>query len=149
MSQAWFLHVAVKRLHFIDLLAWSEGQRALVTPGKATRMGVGFIVDEKCSPSSSSISAADSNRISDETATRCQPTWDGWQCWEEGGTPDSVEYRACPSYIYFHTGTANDGGQLMQNTCGSKLACSILSSLLKWSMLRWSSPWSTMPSRRR
>ena len=42
MPLAWLLSVAVKRLHFIDLLAWSEGQRALVTPGKATRMGVGI-----------------------------------------------------------------------------------------------------------
>ena len=54
-----------------------------------------------------------------EPVTRCPPTWDGWQCWEDGGSPESVEYRACPSYIYFHT--ANDGGQLMQNTCGSEL----------------------------
>ena len=69
-------------------------------------------------------SVLDSNRIEPETPIRCPPTWDGWQCWEDGGSPDSVEYRACPSYIYFHTGTANDGGQLMQNTCGSKLSLS-------------------------
>ena len=61
---------------------------------------------------------------------RCPPTWDGWQCWEEGGSPGRIEYRACPSYIYFNTGTANDGGQLMQNTCGSEYFKTALSSPL-------------------
>ena len=32
---------------------------------------------------------------------RCPATWDGWQCWPDGGTPDRTEYRSCPSYISF------------------------------------------------
>ena len=34
---------------------------------------------------------------------RCPPTWDGWQCWENGGHPGHIEYMECPDYIYFES----------------------------------------------
>lgn len=54
---------------------------------------------------------------------RCPPTWDGWQCWDDGGQPGQVEYRACPSYIYFHSSSAvgsdNTCGKYAEKTCMS------------------------------
>ena len=50
---------------------------------------------------------------SEETITsKCPATWDGWQCWPEGGVPGQVEYSPCPNYIYFHS--------MDQFSCGSK-----------------------------
>ena len=50
---------------------------------------------------------------SKETITqRCPATWDGWQCWPEGGILGQIEYRPCPNYIYFHS--------MDQFSCGSK-----------------------------
>ena len=50
-----------------------------------------------------------------ETSRKCPPTWDGWQCWPQGGSPGQIEFRPCPSYIYFHS-------ERNQNVdpCGSK-----------------------------
>ena len=41
---AWLLPVVVVRLHYGDMVAvgWGEGPRALVTPVKAVRVGVGL-----------------------------------------------------------------------------------------------------------
>eukprot|EP00095_Tigriopus_kingsejongensis_P004606 snap_masked-scaffold2114_size20529-processed-gene-0.1 protein:Tk04606 transcript:snap_masked-scaffold2114_size20529-processed-gene-0.1-mRNA-1 annotation:"calcitonin gene-related peptide type 1 receptor" len=44
----------------------------------------------------------------------CSPTWDGWQCWPDGGRPDQVMTEPCPKHIFFHT----NGAGIMDNTCG-------------------------------
>ena len=50
---------------------------------------------------------------------RCPPTWDGWQCWPEGGVPGRKEFQPCPSHIYFHSqGTRNNGEFI--DSCGSE-----------------------------
>ena len=43
--------------------------------------------------------------VSEELAinSKCPATWDGWQCWADGGVPGQVEYSVCPNYIYFHS----------------------------------------------
>ena len=46
----------------------------------------------------------------------CPPTWDGWQCWEDGGRPGYTEYMECPNYIYFKTSTIENNG-----ACGGNL----------------------------
>lgn len=49
------------------------------------------------------------------TEGHCPPTWDGWQCWTEGGDPGEINYERCPPYIYFHS-----NGQIVDATsCGS------------------------------
>ena len=40
----------------------------------------------------------------------CPPTWDGWQCWENGGRPGYTEYIECPKYIYFKTSSIESNG---------------------------------------
>ena len=42
---------------------------------------------------------------------KCPPTWDGWQCWAEGGWPGQTMYHNCPSYIFFNTMTSLCGGK--------------------------------------
>ena len=61
-----------------------------------------------------------------ETSRKCPPTWDGWQCWPHGGSPGQIEFRPCPSYIYFHS-------ERNQNVdpCGSKY----LYSYRKWTLV--------------
>ena len=49
----------------------------------------------------------------------CPPTWDGWQCWPDGGNPGRIEFRPCPSYIHFHS--ESKGNEEFTDTCGSKL----------------------------
>ena len=53
---------------------------------------------------------------------RCPATWDGWQCWPDGGSPDRTEYQSCPSYIYFHSninnGDAGCGGYAEKKCTG-------------------------------
>ena len=49
----------------------------------------------------------------------CPTTWDGWQCWPNGGNPGRIEFRPCPSYIYFHSESKGNGE--FTDTCGSKL----------------------------
>ena len=54
----------------------------------------------------------------------CPPTWDGWQCWPDGGDPGHVEYQPCPSHIYFHSGGSSGVGKtnlMEQYQCGRKL----------------------------
>ena len=53
------------------------------------------------------------------TGPRCPATWDGWQCWLEGGQPSRVEYQPCPSYIYFHSSGGQGDSIIDQYACGS------------------------------
>ena len=46
---------------------------------------------------------------------RCPPTWDGWQCWEDGGRPGVVERMECPDYIYFKTFSLEPEGSCKGN----------------------------------
>ena len=62
-------------------------------------------------------SNADNSALS-AAALHCPPTWDGWQCWPEGGSPGRTQYEFCPHYIFFHTN--NGRGAISQGSCGSK-----------------------------
>ena len=39
----------------------------------------------------------------------CPPTWDGWQCWAEGGEAGVAGELPCPQYIYFFTHAGHNG----------------------------------------
>ncbi len=56
---------------------------------------------------------------------RCPPTWDGWQCWPDGGDPGVTEYQTCPSHIFFAAVAEGGGGGadalIQQDTCGREL----------------------------
>jgi len=61
-----------------------------------------------------------SNHNALKSDERCPATWDGWQCWPDGGQPDHVEYRSCPSYIsFFSDGRRDACGSYAEKTCES------------------------------
>ena len=39
----------------------------------------------------------------------CPPTWDGWQCWSDGGQPGVTSTKTCPEYIFFFTHGGHQG----------------------------------------
>ena len=55
----------------------------------------------------------------------CPPTWDGWQCWENGGRPGYTEYIECPKYIYFKTSSIESNGACGGNFYESSEICKI------------------------
>ena len=60
------------------------------------------------------------NNLASKSDERCPATWDGWQCWPDGGQPDHVEYRSCPSYIsFFSDGRRDACGSYAEKTCES------------------------------
>ena len=60
------------------------------------------------------------NNLALKSDERCPATWDGWQCWPDGGQPDHVEYRSCPSYIsFFSDGRRDACGSYAEKTCES------------------------------
>ena len=60
------------------------------------------------------------NNLASKSDERCPATWDGWQCWPDGGQPDHVEYRSCPSYIsFFSNGRRDACGSYAEKTCES------------------------------
>jgi len=47
----------------------------------------------------------------------CPPTWDGWQCWPDGGAPGETVHASCPGYIYFGSSVAAEDG-VSSGACG-------------------------------
>ncbi|XP_059085295.1 calcitonin gene-related peptide type 1 receptor-like isoform X2 [Tigriopus californicus] len=48
------------------------------------------------------------------SSSGCPQTWDGWQCWPEGGVPGEVMTQSCARHVFFHT----NGGGTMEDSCG-------------------------------
>ena len=42
---------------------------------------------------------------------RCPPTWDGWQCWPDGGKAGETSTGTCPPYIHFSAGASMCSGK--------------------------------------